>query len=61
MSQLRTYTLALETKGYYRAFIDATSEADAVGRAFKIWTTEEDHPFEQFDEELLSVVAEVLP
>jgi hypothetical protein len=59
MSHLKTYVLALETKGYYRAFIDATSEADAISRAFKIWTTEEDHPFEQFDEELLSVVAEV--
>jgi hypothetical protein len=60
MSQLRTYTLALETKGYYRGFVEAASEADAISRAFKIWTTEEDHPFEQFDEELLTVVAEVL-
>lgn len=61
MTNLKTYVLAIETKGSYRGIIDATSEADAVASAFKIWTTIKDHPFEQFDEELVSLRVEAQP
>ena len=60
MTNLKPYVLAIETKGSYRGIIDATSEADAVQRAFSVWTTQ-NHDFEQFDEELISAVAEVQP
>jgi hypothetical protein len=58
MSTLKTYTVQLEAKLFFTGTVDANSNADAVARTFHIWTTHHPQPFEQTDEELLTVTAE---
>lgn len=62
MSTLKTYEVILVTKGLFAGTVEATSETDAVEQTFQIWRTECPHPFEQCDDELVSVEAtEVSP
>ena len=58
MSELKTYSVLLVTKGFYAGSVEAASLDDAVARTRETWCTADLHSYEQYDEELVSVIAE---
>ncbi len=60
MSKLKTYEVRLTTKGYFFGEVEAVSEEDAIKRTFDLWCNASPHPFEQEDDQLISVEAEVV-
>jgi hypothetical protein len=58
MSTLKTFDVQLITKGFFSGTVEAASRKDAVERTYHLWRTACPHPFEQDDDELISVIVE---
>ena len=58
MSTLKTFDVQLITKGFFTGTVEAASREDAEKRTNHLWRTACPHPFEQDDDELLSVIVE---
>ena len=57
-----TFSITLTAKSYFSGTLEASSREAAVEKACDLWRTANPNPFEQYDDELVDVVAEeVLP
>jgi hypothetical protein len=58
MSELKTFSVKLITRGVYVGAVEAKSQDDAIDRSYHLWCNIYPHPFQQTDDELLVVTAE---
>ena len=58
MSNNRTFNIYLTGRAFYFGSVEAASIEDAVAKATDLWRTAIPDPFEQYDEELIDVIAE---
>ena len=58
MSNIRTFNVTLTSRSSHSGTVAASSSEDAVAKAWHLWTTASPSPFEQYDDELVDVVAE---
>ena len=59
MSNSRTFNIYLTGRAFYFGSVEAASIEDAVAKATDLWRTAiHPDPFEQYDEELIDVIAE---
>ena len=58
MINSRTFNVTLTSRSSQSGTVEASSSEDAVAKAWHLWTTASPSPFEQYDDELVDVVAE---
>ena len=58
MSNNRFFNVTLTGKSSHSGTVEASSPEGAVAKARHLWTTASPSPFEQYDDELVDVVAE---